>query len=177
MAECRFEMQKMGLKGYVDYVGDLSREISAFSANELKSGRGTIKDETMDSAIREIIMGVTITKVDGAKHKGFFIRNPDMLAAWNKTQRGSLNNASLLRAMRTMGWIKENVYGLGRGWLFPIDARDINSVNESIVKYMAFAGHVKFSKQDIETAATDKLFNTAVRRAAKKITPSDGDTF
>lgn len=171
MAECRFEMQRMGQKGYVEFVGEVTREIAAFSHSELQAGRGTIKDETMESAARELIMGVTMAKVEGNKHKGFFIRNPDILAGWNRTQRGSINNASMTRTMRTLGWAKANVSGLGRGWIFNVSADVIDDVDEKTIRYLAFCGERKISSKMKNIVNSDKLFNAAVRRAIKRVSP------
>ena len=177
MAECREWMREKGDVGYNEFIGSLTLDITEFSDKEMESGRGTIKDETMDSALREILLGVEMEKIDGMKNKGFFIRNQSLLAAWNKTQRGTLNNASLARTLKTMHWNKINLAGHGRGYFLKVSEEHIDKVHEGIPRFMAYTNRFEFVVAMLEEAATNKFFNVSMRRALKRIQPKDDGDF
>lgn len=170
MAEVRHHMQK-GQHVYDNLVSEVSRLVSAFSREEMEKGRGIIKDETMEFALREIVMGVELRVLDGNKNKGVFMHGGDLLNAWNRTQRGTLNNASCLRVMRVMGWEKTIIGGHGRGYLF----RKTQVIHGC--KYAAFLGASTWEEKLNADCEKDKIFNEALRRAIQKISPDSSDKF
>lgn len=172
MAEVRHEMQKGGPSVYQDLVSIVSRAVAAFSKDELMAGRGIIKDENMDMAVRELITGVDIHLVDGNKYQGFFIHSTEIMNAWNKTQRGTINNASMLRIMRINGWEKANIHGHGRGWFL---RRMSDSQSIHAIRYAAWVGAVRWKPEFEETAQSHKLFNAALKRVMKRVNPDRDD--
>lgn len=78
LAEARAWFDAHGLKEYEVFAGVVSRQVAAFSRNEMARDRGTIKDEALDVFLIPALRKCPVTVLTRPKNKGVWIAADDI---------------------------------------------------------------------------------------------------
>lgn len=122
MAECReWLVANDGIDGYHGYVDSVSKDVKAFSRDEMSRGRGVVMDYTLDTYLIPCLLSLgklNATIVEGRKNRGVWITTAAIKTRIKTLGRGAEMKENHLRIrMISLGATPELIQNV-RGYLF-----------------------------------------------------------
>jgi hypothetical protein len=116
MAECRDWVAANGFDGWLALTKEVNQGVSAFSESEMNSARGVIRDETVEGAIKQVLVNCDVFDVAprGTSKGKFFIETMNMLVIFDKLAKIKTFPRALTPHMKAMGFEAAQIGS--RGW-------------------------------------------------------------
>lgn len=116
-AEVEHHMEEHGMPYYDSLVGNATRAVAQFSRDEMSAGRGIIKDEAVETAIRTILLGASMESMETKVNQGTVISNSEIQRLWNRREKGSINWNAVRRTLTAIGFETAMIKGFGRCYI------------------------------------------------------------
>lgn len=131
MGECKAWMAEHGPYAYNALVAECTKQVAEFSAMELDSARGVMKDDLIEINLKYVLVGADWRKINGA-HPGFFLPTVYINEGFIKIARQAPFSRSLAPHMKAMNC--ESKQMAVRGYFIHQDRLGPGSCEGSTVK-------------------------------------------